>query len=65
MIPNSVNANAPAFQAAQAACSKLLPAGGGPDDAPSEDAHRAMFTVGAASAPTVCVHLGPARSSLG
>ena len=44
VIPNGINANAPAFQSAQRACSKLLPAGG-PGGKPSETARLAMLAL--------------------
>jgi hypothetical protein len=40
-IPNGMNAQAPAFQAAQRACNRLLP-GGAPGSKPSEAARLAM-----------------------
>jgi hypothetical protein len=42
VVPNSINVNAPAFQAAQRACNKLFP-GGGPGGRPSEADRLAML----------------------
>jgi hypothetical protein len=45
VIPNGLNANAPAFQSAQHTCDKLLPSGGGPGGKPSESARLAMVAI--------------------
>ncbi len=44
VIPNGMNANAPAFQSAQRTCNKLL-ASGGPGSKPSESARLAMVAM--------------------
>jgi hypothetical protein len=44
VIPNDINTDAPAFQSAQRACSRLLP-GGGPGAASSESVRLSMLRV--------------------
>jgi hypothetical protein len=45
VIPNGVNAKAPAFQSAQRTCNKELPSGGGSASEPSESARLAMVAM--------------------
>ncbi len=45
VIPNGLDASAPAFRSAQSACANLLPAGAGPGARASESDRRAMLRV--------------------